>query len=604
MDKRRLLAGLALIGVLPAMAVGWSAYLVLTTWHHLSATRSALAEAQGDLSSALSAARSSTGRAGPPETGKPLLNSLPDFVIALTQAREHAAAARRFTGGADWDLLSRLPLLGEEAVAVRGIARAADELTAALDELRSVVAVLRTPVAGGMPGLTGLLAKLADAGLADSVQRARLRLARARAELIVVPGDTGTGTIDVARATALKEIDRLRGWVDKLAQIVVLPSLFGREEPTRYFLAFQTNAEARGTGGLVGAFGILSAGGGKFRIRHLAANTGLENATTSVVDHGPAFLSRYGPSATQLLSNSNLSPHFPYAARTWTRLWERQTGSRLDGAIATDPVGLARLLALVGAVTLPGGEQVTAANVVDLTERAAYARYQDPVERKRFLVTIARSVGAALTERLPGPAALPVFFQLVEEGRLRVWSRHERDQARLAVTALGGALPTGRGPYAGLVVNNSGGTKLDYYLDRELHYDLGVREGDWRRSRIRLRLTNGVPEGDLPKYVTYRMDRPHDQPAIGTNRLWISLYAPVGASLQAARIDGKPTSMILETERLHPVYSKLVELGPRRSVSIELDLREPYSAAKPYVPVQPLVRPQRTTVTCAGRSCP
>ncbi|HEX8008171.1 MAG TPA: DUF4012 domain-containing protein, partial [Trebonia sp.] len=472
-----------------------------------------------------------------------------------------------------------------------------------LDELQHVVAALRGTVSGGVPGLTGLLAKLAATDVADAVQRARFRLALARRELTVVPGSTGVGAIDAARANAIKEIDRLRDWVDKAALIVVLPALFGREQPSRYFLAFQTNAEARGTGGLVGAFGILSAGGGSFKIKNLSANTGLENATTPVVDHGSAYLARYGPSAMELLSNSNLSPHFPYAAETWTRLWERQTGTRLDGAIATDPVGLARLLSLVGPVTLPGGEQVTAANVVDLTERAAYARYQDPVERKRFLVTIARSVGAALTQ-LPGMEALPVFFQLVEEGRLRIWSRHDRDQARLATTALGGTLPIARGPYAGLIVNNSGGTKLDYYLDRELHYDLGARDGDWRASRIRVRLTNDVPEGTLPKYVTYRMDTPHNQPPVGANRLWFSLYAPVGASLQAAKIDGAATEMIMETERSHPVYSKLIELGPRRTVTIEFDLREPYSEARPNIPVQPLVRPQRTTVTCAGRSCP
>ncbi|GAA0999442.1 DUF4012 domain-containing protein [Acrocarpospora macrocephala] len=603
MNKRRLLAGLALIGALPAMAAGWSAYLGLTTWHHLTATRSALAEAHDDLSSALSSARSRAGRAGTQEAGKPLLDSLPDFAKALSEAREHAAAARRVTGGADWDLLSRLPVMGEEAAVVRGIARAADQLTLALDELQEVAVALRGSISGGVPGLTGLLAKLAGTDVTGAVQRARLRLLLARGELTRVPESTGVGAIDAARASAIKEIDRLRGWVDRAAQLVALPALFGRDKPSRYFLAFQTNAEARGTGGLVGAFGILSAGGGRFAIKNLAANNGLRNATTPVVDHGPAYVARYGPSAVELLSNSNLSPHFPYAAETWTRLWQRQTGTRLDGAIATDPVGLARMLSLVGPVTLPGGEQVTAANVVDLTERAAYARYQDPIERKRFLVTIARSVGDALT-RLPGLEALPVFFQLVEEGRLRIWSRHDRDQALIATTPLGGTLSTARGPYAGLVVNNSGGTKLDYYLDRELNYDLGPREGDWRTSRIRIRLTNDVPEGTLPKYVTYRMDTPHDQPPVGANKIWFSLYAPVGATLKAARINGAATEMIVEEERFHPVYSKVIELGPRRTATIELDLREPHSAARPNVPVQPLVRPQRTTVTCAGRSCP
>ncbi|GAA0432333.1 hypothetical protein Acor_03310 [Acrocarpospora corrugata] len=603
MNKRRLLAGIAIIGAVPALATGWSAYLGLTTWHHLTQTRSALAGAHEDLSAALTPARPSAGRVSSlGSLSRALAESLPALAAALADARAHAAAARQHTGGADWDLLTHLPLVGDQAAAVRGISRAADELTAALDELQHVLVAMKGVDASGIRGLSELLTKLTGIDVGRVVDRARIRLARARAELARVPS-TGIGSIDSARANAILEIDQLRRWVDKAAVVATIPALFGRTEPSRYFLAFQTNAEARGTGGLVGAFGILSAGGGKLSIEKLAANTGLANTTTPVTDHGHAFLARYGPSALELLSNSNLSPHFPYAAETWTRLWQRQTGRRLDGAIATDPVGLARLLGLAGPVTLPGGEQVTAANVVDLTERAAYARYPDPIERKRFLVTIARTVSDALTN-LSGADALPVLFQLVDEGRLRIWSRHEAQQARLAATPLGGTLPPFRGPYAGLVVNNSGGTKLDYYLDRELHYDLGAREGDARTSRVRIKLTNDVPGGDLPKYVTYRMDAKENQPPVGTNRLWVSYYAPVGASLQAARIDGAPAEMIMETERTHPVYSKLIEIGPRKSVTIEFELREPYSEARPNIPVQPLVRPQRSTVTCAGRSCP
>ncbi|MCQ6463536.1 DUF4012 domain-containing protein, partial [Vibrio parahaemolyticus] len=35
------------------------------------------------------------------------------------------------------------------------------------------------------------------------------------------------------------------------------PAMMGADGPRTYFMGFQTNAEARGTGGLLGAFGIL-----------------------------------------------------------------------------------------------------------------------------------------------------------------------------------------------------------------------------------------------------------------------------------------------------------------------------------------------------------
>ena len=42
-----------------------------------------------------------------------------------------------------------------------------------------------------------------------------------------------------------------------------------------YFMGFQTNAEARGTGGLLGGFGILRFDNGKATVDTLAPNTGL-----------------------------------------------------------------------------------------------------------------------------------------------------------------------------------------------------------------------------------------------------------------------------------------------------------------------------------------
>ncbi|OPG12424.1 DUF4012 domain-containing protein [Microbispora sp. GKU 823] len=420
------------------------------------------------------------------------------------------------------------------------------------------------------------------------------------------PASTGLAALDAARHTVLREAARLRAFLNQGADAAaLLPPMLGRDGPRRYFLAFETNAEARGTGGLVGAFGILKADGGRVSVARLSANTGMAASAKPVVDLGQGFVSRYGRGATTTLSVSNLSPHFPYAAATWTGLWRRQTGQELDGAIATDPVGLSYILGAIGPVKLPGGETVTAGNVVDLTEREAYARYPDPVERKKYLIRIAGAVSEALTGALDRPTRLlPAFSGIVSERRLRVWSRVEDEERRLAATPLGGVLPERRGPYAGLVVNNSAGTKLDYYLDRSLTYELGpCRPDGMRSSRVRIRLTNDAPHGRLPTYVTDRLDDPEHPHAPGSNLLWVSLYAGVGAKATAVRLDGRPISYYAETERSHPVYSKVLEFAPGQSRTLEFDLLEPYSAAAPVVPVQPLVRPQRTRVTADSRGC-
>ncbi|MEU0516487.1 DUF4012 domain-containing protein [Streptosporangium sp. NPDC006007] len=580
--RRRVVAiGLLAPAAVLALAGGWSAYLGLSVRDRLEETRGALLRLR---------ALANEGDLG-------------HLAGALADASRPAAQARRLTGGLDWSLLTHAPLVGNGAATVRGLAETAAELT---EVLAGVQRAGDGFITGGTRSLDDVRQMLAGLDAAAPVlHTAAARLARARARLAVTPADTGAGALDQARDTALREVDRLSGLLrDAATAAALLPPMLGHDGPRRYFLAFQTNAEARGTGGLVGAFGLVDADRGKIGIRRLSANTGLDESAVPVTDHGPAYRARYGTGATRLLSVSNLSPHFPYAAATWSALWERQNHRRLDGAVATDPAGLSYLLELIGPVTLPGGETLTAENVVDLTERTAYARYPDPLERKRFLVGVAGAVGDALTESSAGPTRLfTVLSRMVSERRLQIWSRRPAEQRYLAQTPLGGVLSRRPGPFAGLVINNSAGGKLDYYLERSLDYELGPCRGGTRPVRVRVRLTNDVPAGRLPGYVTGRLDSPGRPHVVGSNLLWVSLYAGVGAELGAARLDGDRVPVISEVERSHPVYSTLLELNPGQSRTLELDLTEPASDAPPVVPVQPLVRPQHTGITQDPRGC-
>ncbi|MEU0481194.1 DUF4012 domain-containing protein [Streptosporangium sp. NPDC006013] len=563
------------------LAGGWSVHLGMRVRDHLEAARGALVQLRAVVG------------AGDP---RPLTE-------ALAEARRHAVEARRLTEGPDWWVIAHTPIVGNAATTVRGLAGATAELTDVLAGVREAADPLLTIRTRSPGDLRHQLVALdaATPALDDGVTR----LGRVLAHLAAAPDSTGLGRLDEARDTALGEIGRLRGLLrDAADAAALLPPMLGRDGPRRYFLAFQTNAEARGTGGLVGAFGILRADRGRVSVERLSANNGLAASPVPVADHGQDFLGRYGTSATRMLSVSNLSPHFPYAAATWTGLWERQAGGRLDGAIATDPVGLAHLLRVIGPVSLPGGSEVTAENVVDLTEREAYARYPDPAARKRFLIEIAGAVSEALPTSLVDPTRLlPALSGMVSERRIQIWSRHEAEQRRLARTPVGGVLPSSPGPFAGLVVNNSAGGKLDYYLERSLDYELGPCRGGLRSSTVRIRLTNDVPGGTLPSYVTGRLDSPRSGHTPGSNLLWVSLYGGLSARMTAVRLDGDQVKVIRETERSHPVYSALLEFAPGQSRRLEFDFTELASDDPPLVPVQPLVRPQRTRVTQDPRGC-
>ncbi|MFF4774297.1 DUF4012 domain-containing protein [Microtetraspora fusca] len=579
-NRRRIAVfGLTLPAAGLVLAGGWSAYLGLSARDHLEAAKTALLLAR--------------------DTDDPRQMAGP-----LADARRHAAEARQLTSGRDWWLIAHAPFVGDAAATVGGLAEAVAEISDVLGGVYQEAAPFMAAKSLSVHDTRQVLDRLAAASptLDDGVAR----VAWARDRLAATPADTGVGQLDQARETVLEEADRLRDRLRSAADAAaLLPPMLGHDGPRRYFLAFQTNAESRATGGLIGAYGILSADRGKVGVTRLSADNGLESPKP-VIDHGAAYRARYGPSATSMLSVSNLSPHFPYAAATWTRLWERRFGQRLDGAIATDPIGLSYLLELIGPVTLPDGEAVTAGNVVDLTERTAYERYPDRGDRKKFLITVAGAVSEQIGKALADPQRLlPVLSRLVDERRIQVWSSDAAVERRLAATPLGGVLPGRPGPFAGLVVNNSAGSKLDYYLQRSVTYDLGACQADGTRATtVRVRLDNDVPRGALPDYVTARLDSPQQRHAPGSNLLWVSLYASPGARLSGVRLDGRKSGVIVEAERSHPVYSTLLEFAPRQARTLEFKLVEPVSATPPAVPAQPLVQPQRTRITENDQGCP
>ena len=252
------------------------------------------------------------------------------------------------------------------------------------------------------------------------------------------------------------------------------PSMMGADGPRTYFIGFQTNAEARGTGGLLGGFGILRFDNGKPSIDKLGPDTELNKAYRPI-DLGPDYAAQYGlTDPTTDFRDSNLSSHFPYAAQIWKSMWEQQSGTKVDGVIAIDPVALSYVLGAVGPVTMPDGETITKDNVVELTESTAYIRFAaDNNARKQYLQDVASQVVKKMTGRVQSPRQLlDALGKAVSEGRIAVWSSSPTEQQVLEQTALAHEVPDDPAPYAAVVINNLGG-KQARLLSDETHRVLG-----------------------------------------------------------------------------------------------------------------------------------
>jgi hypothetical protein len=209
-------------------------------------------------------------------------------------------------------------------------------------------------------------------------------------------------------------------------------------------------------------------------------------------------------------------------------------------------------------------------------------------------------VASAASKKILGahsdPAALlRAAGQAAGERRLLVWSADPAVQANLAQTSLAGIIPTTTAPYIGLVVNNGGGNKLDYYLDRSLTWQ-AAGCGPTRRTTVTITLTNNAPDSGLSPYVTGREDI-HSYPVKpGDNRLIVSYFATQGALLNDITVAGGPAVGRMGTQLGHPVYTMDVELprGPSRTIVIHLS--EPAGTGAPILLRQPLVRPLHVTL--------
>lgn len=517
---------------------------------------------------------------------------------AVRAAAAHAARAHRLTTGPAWYSASYVPVVGGPVRTVRGAAEAADRLTR---DVLSPLAESVTELTSGTATDGGHLSLSALRRAAPALDGASRSASAVRDEVDELPRETWLPAVDRARAQLAEQLDRLvPATVDAAAAARVMPSMLGEQGSRRYVVVFENTAEARGTGGLPGAFAVLTADRGRLAFERFGNDTEMAGAVAAV-DLGEEYDALHGHNApTTTWVNSNLSPHFPYAARIWTAAWQDHTGQKVDGAFALDPGVLSGLLTASGPARLPDGTAVTAANVVDLTERSSYVDYPDTRKRKEFFLDVARAVADRLLGAADDPRRRPALFAALSgqlrEGRVKVWSAHPSEQRELRRRPFGGALPDTSDPFAGLVVNNAAGNKLDYYLDRRLEWAPGRCVAGGREVTVTVSLTNRAPRSGLPTYVNQRLDSPPYRTRPGDNRLLVSYYASKGAKLATAALDGRPVLVNQAVERGRPVHTLDLELPTGVTRTLVLRLVESASDRPVSVLRQPLVRPLRVTV--------
>lgn len=515
-----------------------------------------------------------------------------DALRFAASSKEHARLADNATHSLPWSVVSQVPWLGSPFETGRQISRVVLGLASDVLQPSAQVGITISPDRL-FQGSRLNLHLLRDTEPALTKMSADARRLLAEADAISVPAYLSV--VGKARSELQAQTANVAGLLDDTSLVSRLaPAMMGADGPRTYFMGFQTNAEARGTGGILGGFGILRFDGGEPKVETLGPNTELRGPYQPI-DLGPEFADQYGftnPSSNYL--NSNVSSHFPYAAQIWKSIWAQESGTNADGVIALDPVALSYVLGAAGPVTMPSGETITKDNVVELTESTAYARFPtDQMARKRYLQDIAAEIVKKMTGAVQAPRELlKALGRAVGERRISVWSASPDEQKLLEKTPLAHEIPDTPAPYAEVVVNNLGGNKLDYYLRRSIEYVADGCTGNERNSTVTIRLTSAVPDTPLPDYVAATPGLSRDVPISlphGSMLTSVRLIATKGAKLLGAFSNGQRVPVFTGTERGHPAFEIQVAIPPRQSGELKFRLSEPTSPGAPSVPVQPLV---------------
>jgi UDP-GlcNAc:undecaprenyl-phosphate GlcNAc-1-phosphate transferase len=388
-------------------------------------------------------------------------------------------------------------------------------------------------------------------------------------------------------ADAVERLDRALGPAQQDLQVAAgtatyLPQLLGRDDPRRYFVAVQNPTEQRGTGGLIGNWGILDATSGHLHLERFARLEQLIRPVNSSVSlRAPAaYLTRYAIfDPAHDWQNVNMSPDFPTVGSVIVDLFPQSGGTRVDGVVAVDPAVLGALLRLTGPIQVPGWPvPISAGNVEAVTLHGAYLAYADETQRANFLGTVAQDAFSAFTQLNLSKLSqfISVLGPLLHQQDVQVYSNQPAEEAFLEQVGLAGAFPPVRSSSLAITTQNVAANKIDYYLHRSLDYQVtltpkataaGAATSAQADVEVTMALHNAAPASGLPPSIIGPYSA---QFRAGEEATYLSLYSEL--TFRAAALDGTPTSLSSGTELSRNVYSTFVDVNSGKTATIGVSL--------------------------------
>lgn len=526
-----------------------------------------------------------------------------DAIATVEKIRSHTHAARERAGDPLWTLASVVPGFGANLSAVSEVARAADDV--ANLGLVPLAKVFRTldweKLVPSGPGTDIKPLKAAS----PSVKSAALAVRLSAERLDRIDSSKLLPQVAEPLQSARDQLHSVTGALDTASDASqIIPTMLGSEEPRRFLLVIQNNAEARASGGIPGALAVLNLYNGNLTLSSQTSAAAL-GVTSPTLPLDPEQQTIYSARLGKYMQDVNLTPDFPSAAATAQLMWEGKTGQRVDGVISIDPVALSYILDATGPVELASPElsslagdslpaELSGSNVVKTLLSDVYAKIQEPKLQDLYFAGIAQEIFGALSSgKADTKLLLEGMTRAAQEGRLLIWSSLPTEQELISKYPISGSI-AGRGvapAQFGVYFNDGTGAKMDYYMKRSVQLVKECAKDGYEQMTVRITSTNTAPadaDTSLPAYVTGAGIFGVPPGSVQTN---LVAYGPVQAQVETAKIDGNRSDFAPYLHSNRPVGVLALRLAPGETKTVEFTFGKIVQHAEPNLVVTPTVLP-------------
>jgi hypothetical protein len=526
--------------------------------------------------------------------------------ITLDQMQGRIDTAREAVTDPLWKAAGALPFVGSNfSVTTELVLSADDVVERAGKPMLGVVSSLDwqklTPVNGRFD-----VSPLASASPTLVAAASTVELTHSRLSEIDASGLFPEVSRPLAEAT--QSLDDLRHTLNIAAETSkILPAMMGAEGPRNYLILIQNNAEIRATGGLPGALAVLHVEDGRIGLEAQSTGSSLGRFTPAV-DVDPVQTQIYSGRLGTFISDVNLTPDFPTAAKSAKSMWETRHGTSVDGVIAVDPVVLAHILEASGpvAVTIPDPatetglpKTLTAENVVKTLLSDVYKDFDSNELQDAYFASASKEVFSALASgKVPGDQLLEALATSAEENRLHVWSDHNAEQDIIEKASIGGSIsgPAAGGNSFGVFFNDGTGAKMDYYVRRSVQLLEDCKSDGYSEVTVRVTTSNTAPidaATSLPELVTgggrYGV-------AAGTVQTNIVVYGPAQSHIETAHENGTKVPFGSHIHGGRPVGTVTTSLAPGQESTVDFTYGKIVQHTEPQVVVTPTVQNVRDVI--------